>query len=288
MSNLRHILFPYDFSPQGQHIAPFVAALARRLTAHVTILSVVPPTFESVPAGMGPRLRIGEDAEQWRRALQERLDTALVEEFSTLDVERVADSGDPAARIVDFAHGRAVDLIAMPTHGLGLVRSLLVGSVTSKVLHDVKCPVWTATHSDTQPAMTLPRSILCAVDGTPASSPLMQWTVDFSAKLAATLRFLHVVDPISDWPSIESEQRLQEQVREEARNNLVSAMKSAGVEAPYRVAVGEIVPAVTEEARQEGTDMVIIGRGSVSEPFGRLRSHAFAIIQRSPCPVLSV
>jgi hypothetical protein len=33
---------------------------------------------------------------------------------------------------------------------------------------------------------------------------------------------------------------------------------------------------------------MIIGRGSVHEPFGRLRTHAFGIIQRSPCPVLSV
>jgi hypothetical protein len=45
---------------------------------------------------------------------------------------------------------------------------------------------------------------------------------------------------------------------------------------------------VTEEARQEQADLVVVGRGSVAEPFGRLRTHAFGIIQRSPCPVLSV
>jgi hypothetical protein len=65
-------------------------------------------------------------------------------------------------------------------------------------------------------------------------------------------------------------------------------LKSAGVERALQVAVGEIIPAVTEGAQQTRADLVVIGRGSVSEPFGRLRTHAFGIIQRSPCPVLSV
>ena len=45
---------------------------------------------------------------------------------------------------------------------------------------------------------------------------------------------------------------------------------------------------VTEEARQDGADLIVIGRGAVAEPFGRLRTHAFGIVQPSPCPVLSV
>ena len=65
-------------------------------------------------------------------------------------------------------------------------------------------------------------------------------------------------------------------------------MKAAGVDVPYRVAVGDITLTVAEEARREQADLVIVGRGSVSEPFGRLRTHVFGIIQQSPCPVLSV
>ena len=64
--------------------------------------------------------------------------------------------------------------------------------------------------------------------------------------------------------------------------------RDAGVDAPLRVAVGEIVVTVAEEARQENADLVIVGRRSLSEPFGRLRSHTLGIIQHSPCPVLSV
>jgi len=88
--------------------------------------------------------------------------------------------------------------------------------------------------------------------------------------------------------SLESERRLQEQVREEARAGITSMLGSVGVAVPLRAVVGGIVPTATQEARQDEADLMIVGRGAVAEPFGRLRTHAFGIIQRSPCPVLSV
>jgi nucleotide-binding universal stress UspA family protein len=77
-------------------------------------------------------------------------------------------------------------------------------------------------------------------------------------------------------------------VREEARASLEKTQQAAGLSIPVRVAVGDIVNTVVEEAHQENADLLIIGRGSIGEPFGRLRTHAFGIVQRSPCPVLSV
>ena len=99
---------------------------------------------------------------------------------------------------------------------------------------------------------------------------------------------LHVVPSVSDWPSLESERRLQEQVRQAAQERLERTLHEAGVDAPLRVAVGGVVATGTEIARQESADLMIIGRGSLAEPLGRLRTHTFGLIQRSPCPVLSV
>ena len=126
------------------------------------------------------------------------------------------------------------------------------------------------------------------MDGTPGTPALVQWAAQFSAVTGATLELLHAVGSISDWPSLESERRLQEKVLADAHTTMAAMLKSTGVEAPLRVAVGEVVPTVTETAREAGADLVIIGRGSVSQAFGRLRTHAFGIIQRSPCPVISV
>jgi nucleotide-binding universal stress UspA family protein len=286
MAAITHILFPFDFSPQGLDTAPFVRALATRLDAKVTLFSVVPTTWQLPPEGMRPLA--GNSPPEWTRALQERLHHVLIDELEGVRVDRVADSGDAALRIAAFATANRVDLIMMPTHGLGVFRRFLMGSVTSRVLHDAACPVWTAAHTDTPRAPHVPRTVMCAVDGTPRSAALLRCADHFCHAVNARLRVLHVVGSITDWPSLEGERELQEQVRQHARANLEETQRAAGLSIPVRVAVGEIVNTVVEEARQEQADLLIVGRGSIAEPSGRLRTHTFGIVQRSPCPVLSI
>jgi nucleotide-binding universal stress UspA family protein len=286
MPDIRHILFPFDFSARGVRAALFVRALAQRFNAKVTLFSTIPPVWELAP--IGTSAIGGESVAEWTRGLKSQLDQALTSELAGVTVERVVDSGDPALRIADFARSHAVDLIMMPTHGVGLFRSLLIGSATAKVLHDVTCPVWTATHAEEERARPVPRTILCAVDGGPGSGPLMQWAAAFAAPLGAAVKLLHVVEPITDWPSLEREQARQNEFRDKARARVEALQKSASVFAPLRVAVGPIVATVTEDARQEDADLIVIGRGVVSETLGRLRTNAYGIIRQSPCPVLSV
>ena len=281
-----NILFPYDFSPQGDAIVPFVRALAAHEQAQITLLSVVPSSFELMPTGMGTR--VGDDPEDWRLALQSRLDAVFVAELAGLVVARIADAGEAAARINTFARSHDVDLIMMPTHGVSLFRSVLIGSTAAKVLHDARCAVWTAAHADQRRARDLPRTILCAVDATAEAMSVLTFAADLSARVGATLQLLHVVDRISDWPTLERERVLQEQVRETAQATMASIQGQTGISAPCRVAVGKIVPTIVEMARQEEADLIVIGRGSLQSPLGRLRTHAYGIIERSACPVLSV
>jgi nucleotide-binding universal stress UspA family protein len=279
---IRRILFPFDFSAQGVQVAPFVRALASQFHASVTLLSVVPINLAVLPIAME------EDVVDWTRALQSRLDHTLGAELGDVPVKRIAVAGDPSGRITELAHNENIDLIMMPTHGLGLFRSLLVGSTTSKVLHDARCPVWTAAHAERQRNGGVPRRMLCAVDGGPESGALLKWADDFSGRLGATLTVLHVVGPMPDWPSFEPEGALQEQMRQAAHEKILSLQSSAGVRVPLHVAVGEIPPTVAEEACQQAADLILIGRGLLQAPLGRLRTHAYGIIQRSPCAVLSI
>jgi nucleotide-binding universal stress UspA family protein len=290
MSNIRHILFPIDFSAAGMATIPYVRALANRLHAKVTVLSVVPPAWVSPPGLIPPT--IGSDPVALQNILQAHLDKLAIEGLESPPL-RLTALGDPALKIAELTRDSAVDLVLMATHGHGLFRRLLLGSVTSKVLHDVHCPVWTAAHAEKQHTPELPRKILCALDGTERSLTLAQWGVDFSRQVGASLQLLHVVRPISDWLALESEQALQEELRAESRARIEAMLKSAGpklegLDLPLRIAVGEIVSTITEEARQQGADLIVLGRGAMHETLGRLRTHAHGIIQRSPCPVLSV
>lgn len=285
MATIKHILFPFDFSEQAQLAAPFVSAVSSRFDARITLLAVVPPLWDVAP-GVVPAM-IAIDDREIEQDFRSRLETTLAKEWAGLSVQRVTESGDPAMKIIECAQSSAVDLIMMPTHGCGLFRSLLIGSVTAKVLHDAKVPVWTATHAEEQRSPDVPTRILCAVDDSPKSAELMQWAAGYARQMGATLNVLHAVPRISDWLALPSES-LQEEVRKEAHGRIDSIMRSAHLEAPLRVAWGNVADTVTQEARHENADLVIIGRGSLQSPLGRLRTHAYGIIQKSPCPVLSV
>ena len=57
-------------------------------------------------------------------------------------MNRAVVHGDPARRIVAYAAQRDFGLTMMPTHGYGVFRKAMMGSVTSRVLDTVDCPVW--------------------------------------------------------------------------------------------------------------------------------------------------
>lgn len=285
MPTIKHILFPLDFSAAGMAAVPYVRALANQFHSRVTVLSVVPPAWVTPPGLIPPTT--GSDPEALQNTLQEHLDKLALDGFESAPA-RLTALGDPADKIAEFTRDNQVDLVMLPTHGHGVFRGLLLGSVTSKVLHDVHCPVWTAAHAEKQHAQPVPHKILCAVDGSEKSLALAQWAADLGREVGASLQLLHVVRTISDWLSLESEQALQEELRAEARSRMEAMLKSGGLNLPLRIAVGEIVNTITEEARQEGSDLIVLGRGAMHETLGRLRTHAHGIIQRSPCPVLSV
>jgi nucleotide-binding universal stress UspA family protein len=288
MLNIKHILFPIDFSNRCCGAVPFVDAVASRFGAKVTLISVAQPFWYS---GMGdPGGPVMIDAEEILEELKSRLAGALVKEFAHLRVERVAELGDPAQVIVNFARNNDVDLIMMPTHGYGPFRSLLLGSVTAKVLHDAECPVWTAAHVEESPArdQAKMRAIVCAVDGSENSIPLMQWAADLSTATGATLRLVHVIPGMETWVPEQVDRQLEEDLRLDARKRIEGLQKTAGVEAPLCVTVGAIADGVREEARRHGADMVVIGRGVLHDTLGRLRTHSYGIIRNAPAPVLSV
>jgi len=288
MLAIKHILFPIDFSERCCGAAPFVDAMASRFGAKVTLISVAPPVMY---AGMGePAAPVFLDDDSLREDVQARLATAFTREFAHLPVERVAEVGDPAEVITRFAHTQGIDLIMMPSHGYGPFRSLLLGSVTARVLHDAQCPVWTGAHMEDPPVKEhlACRNVLCAVDTTPKAAPLIEWAAQFAKDTGATMRIVHAISGIEGWPERQLDREFEEALRTEARSAIEKVERGVNVQAPLCVAVGDVAGAVREEARRHAADLLVIGRGLLHETFGRLRTHAHGIIRQSPCPVISV
>ena len=289
MLNFRHILFPVDLSPQCQEAAPFVKAVATRFGADVTLLHVMEiPAYWYGTMGAESFAAV-VDMPTLIEQRQQQFDHFLKDAFGSVKVERVMDQGDPAYSIREFAESRHADLVMMPTHGYGPFRSLLIGSVAAKVLHDVKCPVWTAAHAEKQASHPDEvRSMLCGIDLTEESLPLLQWAASLAGKYGAKLRLVHAVSGGSFAAEQYFDTELDGFLMKMAREGIDKLQKAAGTDFELCIAKGDVANVTRNTAIQHNADLVIIGRGLIQHPFGRLRTHAYSIIRQAPCPVLSV
>jgi nucleotide-binding universal stress UspA family protein len=281
--NIRRILFPADLSPMCSAIVPHVKAMAASFKAEVEVLNVL-----EAPSGYYKDWNAYLALASWvatRKDRQRRLNSFMKHTFPGKDVRHMIEEGDPARVIANYAQDRGVDLIMMPTHGYGPFRSLLIGSVTAKVLHDVEIPVWTSAHSpDVINSGRRPyKRLLCAVDSTEKSIPVMQWADKCARHFKASLHLVHAV-PGADGvdPSFQSF------LYSTAKNELEKLQRAAGINVETCVAAGSVGDAVRDLAAEHRADLIVMGRGHLSGTLGRLRTNVYAIIRQAPCSVISV
>jgi nucleotide-binding universal stress UspA family protein len=64
--------------------------------------------------------------------------------------------------------------------------------------------------------------------------------------------------------------------------------ENVGTKAEAFIDSGDAPSVVCRLAEEHKADLLVIGRGSASGIFGRLRANAYSIIRQSSCPVVSV
>jgi len=288
--NFERILFAVDLSDQSRHAAPFVNALATRFQSEVVLLHVLDPHLRWSGFPETDSWQAVETVTQVRETESAALDAFLPEAFAGLPVQRILAEGDPAQQIVCLARKKQCGLIMMPTHGRGIFRSVLLGSVTAKVLHDAECPVWTGVHRREWSAHPPDhwQRILCAVDALPEDIPTVQWAADLGKSQGAEVRIVHALGGVPPDCRSYAGESLRERLMEAAYSQLDKLQDQAGTDLEAAVVDGSPAKAVHDAAVNFEADLVVVGRGAIQQPLGRLRSNAYAIIRESPCPVISV
>ncbi len=264
MFRVKRILFPIDFSARSYGAAAYAEMFAGRFDAEVILLHVIEPmTYNSTLA----------DADEVK---PEEFDKFLGPDWRYLHTTRLMKRGEPARKIVECAVQNSVDLIMMPTQGMGIYRRLILGSTVAKVLHDADCPVWTGTHLENVPVLEEIsfRHIVCAVDLNQVTRKVFDWACRFSSEYGAELTLVHVIRNEADRKC--SEEKLRE------------LLDSANSQVAVRIEIGDPHVAVTHAAEDLQADLLIIGRKASTGIHGRLETTAYSIIRRSPCPVISV
>jgi len=275
MLQIQRVLLPVDFSARCLRMTVYAKALAATYGSELTLFHVVNPMY-SFPATAisGPAMVPMPNAMIAER--EKQLEQFAADELRGVPVRRVVYEGDPAEQIAGFVKSEDIQLVIMPTHGYGVMRRFLIGSVTAKVLHDAVCPVLTGVHLDPHHDGS-PRfsNVLCAIDLKPHNQATLEWAYQFAADVGAEFAIVSAV-PNADQIS-------------QAREDLQTIDTSVGaLRAPIHIEVGVAADTVCSTAKAHGADLLIIGRGARDESSGTLTSTAYAIIRQSPCPVISV
>ncbi len=286
MTGVKHILFPVDFSDRCEQAAPAVRAWAEHLHTRLTLLHAITiPVHIELDYSAQLYTALQEDL---RAAAERRMQEFAERHFAAQPVDTSIAEDTAAHAIVAWAAARKNVLIMMPTHGHGIFRRFLVGSVTARVLHDAPCPIWTSAHKlSGRPATRRPRRILCAVDRVRAAVPLMRWAAHLAGETEAQLGLVHVLPAVDETSRNRGEKAVRRFWADRAQKDLSPLLRAAHQD-EILLRGGPVADTLAETARELRADLLVIGRGHLRKHLGRLRTHSMGIVCKSPCPVISL
>ena len=133
---MEKILIPVDGSESSEHALGKGIELANALKAKLMFLYVANVNQLAVNSCLSSEL-----LEAVNKAGNVVLTHAEESTPDGIETERVMETGSPAPVIIDVAEENGVDLIVMGSRGLGLVKGVLLGSVSQYVVENAKYAV---------------------------------------------------------------------------------------------------------------------------------------------------
>jgi nucleotide-binding universal stress UspA family protein len=150
MVELKRILYPSDFSEHSLAALPYALELCRRFDAQLYVLHVVDDAYQywmasgegTVPVVVSEGELLGSARQQMTKFIDEHLAAEKQQIVTKLAV------GKPFVEIIRYARDQSIDMIVIASHGHGALTSMLMGSVTEKVVRKSSCPVLTIRHGE--------------------------------------------------------------------------------------------------------------------------------------------
>ncbi len=133
---VKNILVPVDGSDSAIRAAKIAADLAAACQAKLMFLYVANINQLAINACLTDAI-----LDSVNKAGDAVLNQALAEVPSGVEVEPFSQTGSPAVVILDFLEDHPIDLVIMGSRGLGVVKGVLMGSVSQYVVEQAKCPV---------------------------------------------------------------------------------------------------------------------------------------------------
>ncbi len=145
MPRIRRILHATDFSPASTPALKRAIELAKTNRAALLIAHVMTPPSLSMPAEGYVPPRLYQDIEASARAQATKRLRAVVDRAKKAGARAsgLLLEGVPHERIARAARAKKADLLVIGTHGRSGLAKLFLGSVATKLIATVSCPVLT-------------------------------------------------------------------------------------------------------------------------------------------------
>jgi nucleotide-binding universal stress UspA family protein len=144
-ANIKEIVVPVDGSENSVRATKFALEMARAMDVGVRLLYVFPAASVELVgmAGMS-RDDISQAAGSSGQRAFDKVREALGNDMNSR-VETDTAFGDPAEEIIAVTERDPAVLIVIGRRGLSRMKSLMLGSVSDKVIRHAKCPVTVIT-----------------------------------------------------------------------------------------------------------------------------------------------
>ncbi len=276
------ILVPLDGSPQSAAALPLAVTLAQACHSQITLMRVA------------PSLAARDDAAEYL--------TRIAAELQQTDLPvttEVCMGSDVAHQVLWSARDRDTDLIVMATRGQTGVQRAVMGSVAETIVAESPLPTLLVRPGGHR--MTSLRTLLVAVDGSPAGAVALSSTIALARATGARIVLLQVAVPIPLWVySAELGSGLAAPVDASWDDDALAAaqvyvdglakrLRGLGIETEARARIGDVVSTIDSIADDVDANLIVIAtHGRVGPARAFLGSTADAVVRTARRPVLLV
>jgi len=188
---IKNILWPTDFSPEGQEAFLYARLFAAAFSARITALHVIPdlsPAFYSEYPIIEQEL-VSRMAEVNKR---EKARLEAVAKKKGIEFKKViVAEGSAAKKIVETAEKEKADLVVMGKKGQSMLERVLIGSVANHVVRHSPVPVLLTKKG--KPPVGI-KKILVPTDFTKEEDAEREFAWDLAKVFGASLTFLYVLE----------------------------------------------------------------------------------------------
>ncbi len=208
-----------------------------------------------------------------------------------INLESIICEGDPPGTLVEVAHAKKADLIAIGTRGRKGIKRLLIGSVTSGVIANATCDVLVVKKPCSECSGKY-SSILLPFDGSGPSRKAVEQACRISVMDGSAVTVLYVVPRYEEMIEFFRSSSIKDSLMNEAQKITARAGELAlekGVKVKVMIEDGDVSSKISETAVREKNDLIVMGSyGWSSGNKAVIGSTTERVIMHANCPILVV